>query len=113
MAQFKLQFPEFARGANGPTDANDALLQAMLDAAEVEIDRTVWGAKGDQGQMLLAAHKLATSPWGQNAKLVDAKGSTTYWGNYTRLMHMVATGPRVVTGGILPWPYFQPGPWPY
>lgn len=108
LAQFKAQFPEFARGANGPTAANDSLLQAMLDAAELEIDRTVWRTKGDQGQMYLAAHKLATSPWGQNAKLVNANGTTTYYGEYARLVHMVATGPRVVPGVAGWYGYYWP-----
>ena len=68
----RVQFPE----ANG---VSDALVTAMLGAAALELDTSVWGAYGqpggfmtktDQGQMYLAMHKLAVSPFGQNAKMV-------------------------------------------
>lgn len=88
-SRFVQQFPEFAN-----TDA--ALVQTMLDAAELEIDRTVWNEKGDQGQMYLAAHKLALSPFGNSAQLV-AEGSTvtTYLDHYDRLVRQVSSGFRI------------------
>lgn len=88
VAAFVVQFPEFR---NASTD----LLQAHLDAAELEIDREVWETKGDQGQMYLAAHKLALSPFGNNAKLVPAGGITTYEIHYDRLVRQVSSGFRV------------------
>jgi hypothetical protein len=57
VATFLAQFPEF----KNTNTAQPTLVPAMLAAAELEIDREVWGAKGDQGQMYLAAHKLSLS----------------------------------------------------
>lgn len=88
-AQFIVQFPEFR-------NADASQVQAMLDAAELEIDREVWGAKGDQGQSYLAAHKLALSPFGNAAQLV-AQGTTVtvYSDHYDRLVRQVSSGFRV------------------
>lgn len=86
--QFLIQWPEFSG-----TDA--ALVQAHLDAAALEIDPAIWGPKADQGQGYLAAHKLALSPFGQNARLVAKDGSTTYFKHFSRLQGMVASGYRV------------------
>ncbi len=86
---FRTQFPEF----NG---VSDTLVQAMLDAADLEIDRVLWHVKADQGQAYLAAHKLCTSPFGQNAKMVGASdGKTTYWATYWNLVRQVSSGFRV------------------
>lgn len=87
LATFKVQFPEFA-------NSGDPLLQAHLDAALLEIG-PVWGALADQGQMYLAAHKLALSPYGQNAKMVAKDGTTTYQVHYQRLVGIVSSGYRV------------------
>lgn len=67
---FRAQMPEF-------NNVSDVLVTAMLGAAALEIDPSVWGplgvvgglmTKADQGQLYLAAFKLAASPFGQNAK---------------------------------------------
>lgn len=87
-ANFIVQFPEFAKTAV-------AHVEAILAAAALEIDAEVWGAKADQGQAYLAAHKLALSPFGNNAQLV-ATGSgagyeaTVYGAHFLRLMTQVA-----------------------
>lgn len=106
LANFRTQFPEF----NG---ASDGLVTAMLNAASLEIDNFVWGAygsgtlsKADNGQMYLTAHKLATSPWGQNAKMIQIPGeraislaggfgASIYGQNYFLLMRQVSAGFRV------------------
>lgn len=88
ISSFRIQFKEF----NG---VSDELVQSMLDAAILEIDRYIWGAKADQGQAYLAAHKLATSPFGQNAKMVAKDGTTTYEKNYIKLVRQVSSGYRV------------------
>ncbi len=88
LATFRVQFPEF----KGVTDA---LVQAMLDASLLEIDAFIWGAKADQGQAYLTAHKLATSPFGQNARMVSKNGETTYEKNYRTLIRQVSSGYRV------------------
>lgn len=87
-ATFIVQFPEFA-------DTNAAQVEAILAAAALEIDVDVWEAKADQGQAYLAAHKLALSPFGNNAQMV-ATGSgagyeaTVYGAHFLRLMTQVA-----------------------
>jgi hypothetical protein len=88
VAVFVVQFPEF-----GSVDEDQ--LQLHLDAAELEIDRDVWLEKGDQGQAYLAAHKLALSPFGNNARLVAEDGSTTYSIHYEKLQRQVSSGFRV------------------
>jgi hypothetical protein len=102
LAMVRAQFPE----ANG---VSDILVGAMLAAAALELDTSVWGAFGvvgglmtktDQGQMYLAMHKLAMSPFGQNAKLmVDGKKvgyrKTSYGCEFMLLMTQVTSGHRV------------------
>lgn len=92
LAGFRVQFPEF----NG---VSDALVNAMLAAALLEIDIIIWGPKADQGQGYLAAHKLASSPFGQNARLqtgaMGKDGLTTYWHTYYQLVRQVSSGYRV------------------
>ena len=86
---FRTQFPEF----NG---VSDSLVSAMLAAALLEIDTSLWGAKADQGQGYLTAHKLTTSPFGQNARMQGANdGKTTYWQTYYKLVRQVSSGFRV------------------
>jgi hypothetical protein len=83
-----VQFPEF-----GAVDTT--FLQAHLNAAVLEVDANIWGAKVDQGIMYLAAHKIALSPFGNNAKLVAKDGTTTYEKHYSRLKLQVSSGFRV------------------
>jgi hypothetical protein len=99
---FRAQFPEF-----GPV--SDSLVATMLGAATLELDTSVWGAfgsvgtnmtKADQGQMYLAAHKLAASPFGQAAKMVPNPNlsgyrRTTYGAEFMLLMRGVTSGFRV------------------
>ncbi len=93
-ATFIVQFPEFR-------DTAEAQVNAVLAAAELEIDREVWDAKGDQGQMYLAAHKLALSPYGNAAQMVlkkpgeGAHGETVYGSHYDSLVKQVGSGFRV------------------
>lgn len=79
-AQFVVQFPEFA-ATNAPQ------VEAHLAAAELEIDREVWADKGDQGQMYLAAHKLALSPYGNNAEVVLKNSEPSHHGQTTYGVH--------------------------
>jgi len=79
VTSFKVKFPEFGK-------ADVGLIQSALDSASTQIDTTVWGAKADEGLAYLAAHTLALSPMGQNAKLVAKDGeTTTYITHYKRL----------------------------
>lgn len=86
LATFRAQFPEFV-------NAPDTLVTAMLNAADLEIDRELWGAKADQGQGYLAAHKLALSPFGNGTRMVLPNGGgTTYERHYQSLVAQVAKG---------------------
>jgi hypothetical protein len=104
---FRAQFPEF-------NNVSDTLCTAMLSAASLEFDTGVWGVfgqlggpitKADQGQMYLAAHKLAVSPFGQNARTVFKEGTynygtggydrTTYGREFLNLRYSVTSGFRV------------------
>ena len=96
LSDFRTGFPEF----NGVTDG---MVQMWLNAAQLRIDQGIWGAFGtspnltnaDFGHGYLAAHLLATSPFGQNARMVAKEGSTTYWQNYVKYMRLVSSGYRV------------------
>jgi hypothetical protein len=86
----------------------------MLSAAFLEFDTSVWGlfgevggpmTKADQGQLYLAAHKLAVSPFGQNARTMF-KGDkysigtggfdrTTYGREFLNLRYAATSGFRV------------------
>jgi hypothetical protein len=98
----RAQFPE----VNG---VSDVMVATMLAAAALEIDPTVWGlfgqagglmTKADQGQMYLALHKLAISPFGGNAKMqVNGKkvgyARTSYGEEFLLLQRGVTGGFRV------------------
>ncbi len=102
LAMFRAQFPE----AN---NVSDVLVTTMLAAAALEIDVSVWGpfsvagglmTKADQGQLYLGAHKLAVSPFGQNAKTVINSrkvgyARTSYGEEFMLLMRGVTSGFRV------------------
>jgi hypothetical protein len=65
-AEFRVRYPEFA-------DTNDVQLQRWLTEAESQTPLEVWAEHRDKGICLLAAHYLALSPKGRNARL---EGST-------------------------------------
>ena len=93
--EFKNHFPEF-------DECPDAFLQSYLDDAEQSINRVVWDAdtdkpKGDVGQKYLAAHMIAMSPFGQQARLI-AEGAltSTYEEHYERVLSQVVMGAMVI-----------------
>jgi|GEM_PF-903705 len=90
-ASLRTRRPEFT-----PTD--DAVVQAAIDDAVTEVDERVFGEKADQAVSLLAAHKLAVSPFGQQAR-IDPKaagpglhGTTTYGVEYDALVRQCGGG---------------------
>lgn len=88
-----MQFPEF-RGVP------DAMVNAFLTAAALEIDPQIWGPTGDQGQAYLTAHRLASSPFGQNAKMITSPNATgynrtNYGQTYRELQIQASSGFRV------------------
>ena len=68
---FRIRFGEF-------DSAPDLLVQACLDEAAAETSAEAFGDGYDAAHGQLAAHKLAVSPWGQNARMVNDKGESTY-----------------------------------
>ena len=104
---FRARYPEF-------NNVSDVLCTAVLSEAALEHDTSVWGAfgqvggpatKADAGQMALAAHKLAVSPYGQNARTVydkkpgfsvsDGYKRTTYGWEWLNMRYAVTSGWRV------------------
>ncbi|MCK6585954.1 MAG: DUF4054 domain-containing protein [Polyangiaceae bacterium] len=88
-ATFRARFPEF-------NTADDAYVDAKLAEALLQIDASVWGTKADLGQGYLAAHLLAVSPFGQQARLSSKEGETTYHKVWASLRNSVASGFRVI-----------------
>lgn len=89
-------FPEFA-------EVEKPYVERKIAEATRQVDTAVWRDKADDGISYLAAHLLALSPFGQNARLVppNAKATrdealTTYEREYQRMVRMVASGFRVV-----------------
>ena len=90
---FRARFPEFQ-------NVVDSIIEANLLAAALEVDPGIWGQKTSEGILLLAAHKLTISPWGQAVRTAkqgtNTMHNTLYWEEYSRLMRMVASGFRVI-----------------
>lgn len=88
LSRFRLEQPEFL-------EVPDTFIQAYLDEATLELDVEIWGDKLDAGIKYLAAHKMALSPQGMAAKLVDSKGNSTYNVHWELLAKSIASGFRV------------------
>jgi hypothetical protein len=71
LATFRSRFPEFRT-------AGDAFVTACLNEAASELNSDELGDSYDGAHGLLAAHKLAVSPFGTNARMVDERGTTAY-----------------------------------
>jgi len=85
LASFRAAFPEFEV-------ADAALVQAKLDEAVLALDERVFGVRFDEAVQYFAAHRLAISPFGQNARLVAKDGSTTYGEAYAGIQRACAGG---------------------
>jgi hypothetical protein len=86
---FLARFPEFA-------GADLSLIDAMLNDAFFEIDPLVFGPLAGSGHGYLTAHKLALSPFGQNARLEAKDGMTTYYVHFRQLVAKVSGGFRAL-----------------
>lgn len=90
LTQFRTRFPEFKL-------IGDEMVKAFMADAALELDANVLGTKYDAAQGYLAAHKLALSPAGVNARLSDSKdGTTTYSRHFKAIIRKSASGFRVV-----------------
>lgn len=83
---FFKSYPEMK--SNG-TSAHIELVQTKLEEALLEVDTDVFGPKADVYQGLVAARKLALSPFGRNAKMVSQMGATVYDAEIKRLQRQV------------------------
>lgn len=88
LAAFRAEYPEFDATADGT-------VEAKLAAAETRTDRDALGDDADAAQGLLAAHLLALSPHGMQARK-DASDTTTYYAEWQRLARARCGGPRVI-----------------
>ena len=92
LGDFQNRFPEF-----NATDTT--LVVSALNDAALLIDQSVWGPLAGQGHGYLTAHRLALSPFGQQARMiVDKKNPemTTYFAHYKQMMSIVGSGYRLL-----------------
>jgi hypothetical protein len=87
VASFLVAFPELA-------PAGEPLIAAKLAEAARSVNANVWGVKTDDGVSYLAAHLLACSPYGENARLSSDKGESTYGRRFEALRWQVGAGLR-------------------
>lgn len=85
LATFRIRFGEFET-------AGDPLVQACLDAAATELNVTEIGAPFDEAHGLLAAHKLAISPYGRAARMLNEDGKSTYETEFHNVMARAVPG---------------------
>jgi hypothetical protein len=90
VASFLEAFPEFT---DVNTETPDLVSAKLAQAARRVASGTVAAFLRDDLIAYLAAHLLATSPQGQQARMVSKDGRTTYLEEYERLCRTVPTGP--------------------
>lgn len=102
--QFLTGFPEF-----GDTDAS--LVMSKLEEAALEVNTdpaSGFGPFSALGQAMtiadtvhgyLTAHKLALSPFGQNARMIAADGTTTYEKHLNKIVGKTIVGVGVTGEG--------------
>lgn len=100
-AALKVRFPELKA-------CPPETLQAVLDAAANELDADELGAAYPEAWALLAAHKLAVSPYGRTARMLNDKGESTYQTEFQAVLQRTVT-PLTVAGGVRCFPEW---PWP-
>lgn len=85
-AAFLIDFPEFDR-------VDRLLIERKLVLAEKFTPESTWGTNWRDGIMLYAAHLIASTPLGQQARLEnDDKYETTYLQERRDLERVVAMG---------------------
>jgi hypothetical protein len=91
VALFRARYPAFQ-------NVSPQMVAAVIAEATLEVDPLVWRTMTETGIGLLAAHKLAIDPQGNNTRLVAKDGTTTYGNMYDQLRAALAVG-VVVSGG--------------
>lgn len=67
----RIAYPEF-------TSAPDALIDAHIDSAALQVDAAVYGDKTDLAILLHACHMIASSQFGERLSLKNDATSTAY-----------------------------------
>ncbi len=88
VATFVTRFPEF-------TSAASAEVTVVLAEAQRRVDQAVFDDKYEEAVFYKAAHLLAISPFGRNARMVSKAGTTTYHTAFNQLAREVTPGFRV------------------
>lgn len=86
--EFRARFPEFEV-------LLDPQVQKALDIAANNVDPTVYGDRAQDAAYYYAADTLALSPFGQQARLVSANGTTTYRVQFERMQKAACFGFRI------------------
>ena len=94
---FKARFPEFAR-------LPDVTLNDVIARATARTNATVMGDQADEAIGYMAAHLLALSPYGQQARLSEPGKTTTYYQHWLEIARYKTVGYARVTSGV-------GGPW--
>lgn len=71
------------------------MVVAAIAEAVRGVDATIFGDKTDDAVRWYAAHLLAISPFGMQARLVSKEGASTYGKRFVELSRSVTTGFRV------------------
>lgn len=124
-ATFVAAWPEFASTLAADTAMGRTVVQSALTAAASECDPRLYPDDIDHLVGLLAAHKLAVSPFGQQARVdtgdkKKADETTIYLREFNRLTSLRAGGPwtvgqPAVSPAMLPSPltgFYGPWGWP-
>lgn len=85
--EFLARYPEF-------DSAGVELIVAKIQEAARWVDPGVWGDQAPDGIATLAAHLLATSPFGRNARLAEDNDRSTYGDRFQELKRVAAIGLR-------------------
>ena len=87
-ADFLARFPEFE-------PASPSMVEAALGEAVRNVDSEIFADKTDDAVKWKAAHLLAISPFGQQARLISKTGETTYGKYFRELSRSSTPGFRV------------------
>lgn len=91
LTTFKGRFPEFQ-------GVPDVQVEDAITRATAQTGRIWKPSLADESIGYLAAHFLAMSPFGQQARLAAADGNTTYMSHYKRLRTLATCGAARVAG---------------
>jgi len=74
VAGFVARYPEFSEvGELAP-----AMVTSAINSAKNFVSQSLWGARYEEGVLCKAAHLLAMTPMGENARLDKSSPETTY-----------------------------------